>query len=97
MMSLARKLILHSPISDETLLEDFVERCLAGGVSLLAIFGPDCEVLEEKVDCLVVADGSQPSRFLCTTSHRGESLDEVLSMVNAWEPDRDSAVEQVHI
>jgi len=34
---LARKLILHSPVSNEAALASFVERCLEDGVSLIAI------------------------------------------------------------
>jgi hypothetical protein len=65
-----------SPVSDEKLLKVFVEQCLADGVSLLAIAGPGSEALEEIIDWLAIADGSDPSRFLCTTSHPNESLDE---------------------
>lgn len=96
-MSLAQKLVLHLPISDEVVLEDFVERCLADGVSLLAIVGPGSDVIEEKVDWLVIGDGSQPERFLCTTSHLDEPLDEVLAMVSAWEADRGGAVAQIRL
>lgn len=96
-MSLARKLVLHSPVSDEALLEAFVERCLADGVSLLAIFGPGSDVLEEKVDWLVIGDGSRADRFLCTTSHLDQPLDEVLAMANAWEADKGGAVDQIRL
>lgn len=96
-MSLARKLVLHSPVSDEALLEAFVERCLADGVSLLAIFGPGSDVLEEKVDWLVIGDGSRADRFLCTTSHLDQPLDEVLTMANAWEADKGGAVDQIRL
>ncbi|TBX98427.1 hypothetical protein E0J21_35035 [Rhizobium laguerreae] len=96
-MYLAQKLVLHSPVSDEALLEAFVERCLADGVSLLAIFGPGSDVLEEKVDWLVIGDGSRPDRFLCTTSHLDEPLDEVLAMANAWEADKGGAVDQIRL
>jgi len=94
-MSVAQKLVLHSPVSDEALLEAFVERCLADGVSLLAIFGPGSDVLEGKVDWLVIGDGSRLGRFLCTTSHLNEPLDEVLAMANAWEADKSGAVDQI--
>ena len=96
-MSLAQKLILHLPISDEALLEAFVERCLADGVSLLAIFGPGSDVLEEKVDWLVIGDSSRPGRFLCTTSHLDEPLDDVLAMASAWEADKGGAVDQIRL
>ena len=96
-MSLAQKLVLHLPISDETVLGDFVERCLIDGVSLLAIVGPGSNVIEEKVDWLVTGDGSQPERFLCTTSHIDEPLDEVLAMISAWEADRGGAVAHIRL
>ncbi len=96
-MSLAQKLVLHSPVSDEAVLEAFVERCLADGVSLLAIFGPGSDVIEEKIDWLVTGDGSRPDRILCTTSHLDEPLDEVLAMVNTWEADKGGAVDQIRL
>ena len=94
-MALARKIILHSPISVEADLTSFVERCLAEGVSLLAIVGPGAAALEDRVDWIVVGDSSKPSRFLCTTSHPDETLDDVLDMMNAW--DADDTVEQVFL
>jgi hypothetical protein len=90
-MPFAQKLILHSPVSDVKLLKVFMEQCLADGVSLLAIAGS--EALEEIIDWLVIADGSDPSRFLCTTSHPSESLDEVLSMASAWDAEKGGDVD----
>ena len=96
-MVLARKIVLHSPISAEADLRDFVERCLTEGVSLLAIVGPEAGALEDQVDWIVVGDGSNPSRFLCTTSHPDEPLDDVLSMANAWDAGADGRVQQVFL
>jgi len=42
-MKLARKIILHSPVSDERLLDQFVENCLRDNVSIIAVVGPGCE------------------------------------------------------
>ncbi len=96
-MVLARKIILHSPVEDQDCLEAFVEQCLADGVSLLAIFGPGCEELEETIDWLVVGDGSDSSRFLCTTSHPDEPFDQVLNMAQIWELERGDPVEEVRL
>ncbi|TIX89868.1 hypothetical protein [Rhizobium sp. P44RR-XXIV] len=96
-MALARKIILHSPVSDSSRLRDFIERCLAEKVLLLAIVGREADKLEDQVDWIVVGDGSDPSRFLCTTSHPHESLEDVLDMANAWEADADACVEQVFL
>ncbi|KAA0701087.1 hypothetical protein DTW90_05700 [Neorhizobium sp. P12A] len=94
-MAISRKLILHSPLANDSLLEAFVERCLAEGVSLLAIVGPDANMLEDRVDWIVFGAGNDPRRFLCTTSHPDESLEDVIEMANAW--DGEGRVEQVFL
>lgn len=96
-MALARKIILHSPILAEADLGNFVERCLTEDVSLLAIIGPGAASLEDQVDWIVIGDGSNPSRFLCTTSHPDEPLEDVLGMVNAWDAGANGHVEQVFL
>ena len=62
-MPFARKIILHVPVSDETLLDAFVEQCLADGVSLVAVVGPGCARVEDIIDEIVVGDGSDEARF----------------------------------
>ena len=71
-VTLAPKVILHSPVSDEGLLDAFVEQCLRDRVSLIAVVGPGCARLEELIDEIVVGDGADPDRFVCTTSHPDE-------------------------
>lgn len=94
-MSLARKIILHSPVSDEILLENFVEQCLRDEVSLIAVVGPGCARIEDVIDCIVVGDGSDPDRFVCTTSHPEDSIDDVVNMVDCWELDRADLYQEV--
>jgi hypothetical protein len=77
----AQKIILHSPVSDERLLDEFVEQCLRDKVSVLAIVGPGCSRLEDLVDEIVVGDGSDESRFLLTTSHPNETFRAVMHML----------------
>lgn len=96
-MNMARKIILHSPISDEQLLDAFVEQCLRDEVSLIAVVGPDCSRIEEIIDEIVVGEGSDPERFLCTTSHPNEPFDDVVNMVECWESDRADAYEEVRL
>lgn len=94
-MHLARKIILHSPVSNERLLEGFVEQCLRDEVSLIAVVGPDCASLEDLIDWIVVGDGSDPTRFVCTTSHPGEPFEDVVNMVECWELDRRDPYQEV--
>lgn len=96
-MTFARKIILHSPVSDETLLDDFVEQCLRDDVSLIAVVGPGCARLEYLIDEIVVGDGSDPDRFVCTTSHPDEPFDDVVNMVQCWELNRGDPYQEVRL
>ena len=94
-MSLAPAIILLSPVFDETKLAAFVEQCLSDQVNLLAIVGDGCAELEERVDWLVIGDASNPNRYLLTSSHPGETMDEVREFVSGWNCDRDGGVQEV--
>ena len=96
-MPLARKIILHTPLSDESLLDDFVEQCLRDQVSLIAVVGSDCRRIEDTIDEIVVGDGSDPDRFVCTTSHPDEPFDEVINMAEVWEMERGDPVQEVRL
>lgn len=97
MMPFARKLILHVPISDETLLDGFVEQCLKDGVSLVAVVGRDCARVEDVIDEIVVGDGSDETRFLCTSSHPDEPFEDVLNMVMTWEFERGDPMQEIRL
>lgn len=94
-MPLARKIILHAPLSDEALFRGFVEQCLKDGVSLVAVVGPDCTRVEDIIDGIVVGDGRDETRFLCTSSHPGEALEDVLDLVMTWESEQDAPLEEI--
>lgn len=59
-MKFARKIILHLPVSDEAFLGEFVEQCLRGEVSLIAVVGPGCARMEDLIDEIIVGDGTTP-------------------------------------
>jgi hypothetical protein len=95
-MHLGRKIILHSPVLDERVLDGFVEPCLRDVVSLIAV-GPSCARREDVIDEIVVGDGSDPNRFVCTTSHPGEPFGDVVNMVECWELDRHVPYQEVRL
>ncbi|MEI2384898.1 hypothetical protein [Breoghania sp. JC706] len=79
------------------MLYGFVEQCLRDDVSLVAVVGPGCARVEDIIDEIVVSDGSDAKRFLCTTSHPDEPFEDVLNMAKAWEPEHGQAVEEVRL
>jgi hypothetical protein len=96
-MLLAPAIILHSPISDDSKLEAFVEQCLSERVNLVAIVGDGCAALEDQVDWLVIGDGADPDRFLVTSSHPGETFEKVREFAATWRCDRNGGVQEVRL
>ena len=96
-MTYARKILLHSPVTDESQLDGFVEQCIQDEVSIIAVFGPGSERIEDIIDEIVVGDGSDPNRFVCTTSHANEPRDDVLNMLKCWELERNDPIQEVRL
>lgn len=96
-MAYAAKIILHTPLADPELLETFVEACLKDGVVLIAVVGDDAERVEDLIDEIVVGDGADARRFIATTSHRGETPDEVENFAACYDAGPDARVEHVRL
>ena len=92
-MSLPPRIVLHAPILDQAALEPFVEQCLKDGVRLIAIWGDGAEALEDDIDWLVIGDGADKSRFLVTSAHPEDSLEEVLEFASGWNCEREGLTE----
>ncbi|WP_119422105.1 hypothetical protein [Desertibaculum subflavum] len=99
-MSLAPKIVLHTPISSSARLEAFVEECVRDKVVLIAVVGTGCEAVEDLIDELIIGDGSNPDRFITTASHPDQALDEVMQFVSSFSTDggdADPRVEHVRL
>jgi|SRR4051812_1025610 hypothetical protein len=98
-MQYAQKIILHAPPWHSPKLEAFVEKCIQDKVVLVCAIGDDCARVDDVIDELVVGNGSDPSRFLNTTSHPNETIVEVCEFAGAWTLDVDptSRVQEVRL
>lgn len=88
-------IVLHTPLTDLSKLNPFVEDCLREGVRLIAVAGPDAEIIEDTIDDLVVGDGSRADRFVVTSSHAGELIEDVIDFAASW--DGGSEVREVRL
>ena len=84
-MSSPPNILLHSPVSDVEKLQRAVEDWLRDGVVLVAVWGPQCELTHDLIDEMGVGDGSDPSRFLMTSWHDDETLDEAREFAGNYE------------
>ena len=84
MTSYPPSILLITPLTDEALLDEFVEKCIVDRVDLVAVWGPDCERIHDIIDEIVVGDGSDGSRFINTTGHNDQSYEDALFFVQHW-------------
>ena len=96
-MSYAPKIVLQLPISNLDLLDTFVEACLHDGVTLIAIVGEDASRIDDIIDEIVVGDASDPTRFINTTFHPNDTVEEVLDFAKRWEEERGQPVQLVRL
>ena len=75
-----------------------MEACVRDGVALIAIVGEGCRKTENIIDELIVGDGSNDSRFsVITSSHPGETVEEVMEFASVFAPEGAQAVELVRL
>lgn len=81
-MGYAPKIVLELPISDTAMLEPFVEACIRDKVRAISVVGSGCEKVEHLIDDIIVGRGEGEDRFMLTSSHPGESLEDVLQFAS---------------
>lgn len=94
-MSYPLKVILNCRSGPDEALAQFVEKCLSDGVRLVAVMGDRCQEIEDIIDELVAGDGSDESRFLLTSAHPGESVEDVLKFAASFTADYGDQIEIV--
>jgi hypothetical protein len=95
-MPLAKKIVLHIPSGYVPGVDDLIAKFIQDGVKFVAVVGPDCAQVEDMIDAAAVGDGSD-SRFILTTSHPGETLDEVVEFARLLTGEHAGDVEIVEI
>ncbi len=79
----AKKIVLECPTGYRMELDQMIEDLIADGVAFVGVMGVDCSHVEDLIDEFVVGDGLDDTRFILTSSHPDESLDEVADFARA--------------
>jgi len=82
-MSFAKKIILHCPRGYRAELDAMVEAFIRDGVSFVGVVRKDCAKVEDIIDELAVGHGFDVTRYILTSSHPGESVDEAIAFAKA--------------
>jgi len=91
------KIILRASPDCEAKLDQFVEECLRDGVNYIAVMGHDCSRIEDIIDEILVGDASDESRFILTSFHVNQSLEEVIEFVTSLTGKYEGEVEVVDL
>ena len=76
-MAYAKKIVLHCPQGYSPRLEALTNQFIQEGVLFVAVVGPDAAEIEERIDFIVVGDGTSDA-FILTSCHPTEGLEEVI-------------------
>lgn len=96
-MTYAPKLVLKTPVRDVAQLAAFVEDCLRDQVELIAVVGDGCEQIHDLIEDIVIGDGSDRTRFICTSWHTGESVEAVIGFADIFTAKAGNDVQVVEI
>lgn len=96
-MAYEKKVVLKCPNGYKRTIDQMVEDFLDDEVALIAVIGEDCVKVEEIIDTLIVGNGSNPNRFIVTTSHPGESLQDVIKFAELFSTAPEGKVQIVEI
>lgn len=93
----ALKVVLSCPHGYRVELEALVEQFIADGVRFVGVVGEDCARIEDIIDELVVGDGSNPKRYILTSSHPGATTDEALEFARVLSGEYSGEVQLVEL
>jgi len=78
----APRIVLHSLSGAPQGIEALIEAFLKDGVKFVGVVGKNAAHIEDLVDEVVAGDGTDDSRFLLTSSHEGETLEEAVEFAH---------------
>jgi hypothetical protein len=96
-MPYLRKIVLHCPRGYRMELNSMVEQFLADGVVFVGVVGEDCSRVEDIIDELVVGDGTDDGRYILTSSHAGETIDDALEFARSLTNEYEGEVQLVEL
>ncbi len=96
MAMIDRRFVLISESGYSSQHDQFLATLLDEGYELFSVVGKDCELWEEIMDEIAVGNGSNV-RYITTTSHVGETVEDVIEFAKNWSTEKSSGVKVVSI
>jgi hypothetical protein len=89
--------LLYLTSEDPLNLEEIVESFLRHGVRFVGVVGRNASYIEDLIDEIIIGDGSDPDRFILTSSHESESFEEAFEFAKMLSGDLDGGVQVIEI
>jgi hypothetical protein len=96
MNTLGNKVVLVSKTGYSLAKDQILRELISEPIALFCVVGQDCRMWEDAMDDLCVGDGSHPV-FIPTTSHPGETTEDVVEFARLFSIDDDRGVRIVEI
>jgi len=93
----ANKVILISSTQYSTEHDEILKSLIKRKIVLFCAVGVDCENWEEALDWLCIGKNGEGTHIINTTSHPGETLEEVKDFAKAWETEDESDIQIIEI
>ena len=74
-----------------------MEAFIRDGVKFVGVVGQGSGTVEDLIDSFVVGDGSDPSRFILTSSHPQETLDQAVHFASELTGEYAGSVQVVEV
>ena len=91
------KVVLHCRSHARPNLDELIEAFLRDGVIFVGVVGVEASFVEDLIDEIVVGDGSDPNRFILTSSHEDDSLEEALEFARSLSGEYAGEVQLVEV
>lgn len=96
MNTLGNKVVLVSKSGYSPVKNQILRELISEPIALFCVVGQDCQKWEDAMDELCVGDGSHPV-FIPTTSHLGDTVEEVVEFASVFSVDNDQGMRIVEI
>jgi hypothetical protein len=91
------KVVLHCISGIPKGLPQLVEAFIEDGVKFVGVVGKDAALIEDLIDECVVGDGADEQRFILTSNHEGETLDDAMEFANCLTGEYEGKVQLIEV
>jgi hypothetical protein len=96
-LAYASKIVLHCRSHRTANLDELVETFLRDGVRFVGVVGVDASFVEGVIDAIVVGDESDGRRFILTSSHPNESVEDAIEFARSLKGEYAGEVQVVEV